>query len=170
MSLFCNGHLLLGIKCGLYVHCDAIGKQIFLCKKTSIADSFFVKDGSSCSLSPLSAGAPSSLNLCKPYVCYHSFCEFICVSVPLCLEDMFPWCHPFLLALTSFLPPCLHSSLSPDGWGLMETSQLGPYPKIFHSLNRIQLWVFILVPLYCKKRLSDNCWARYWSMAIEKCL
>ena len=38
--------------------------------------------------------------------------QFCCVW-----KTLFPWCHPPLLALTTFPPPLLHSSLSPRGWG-----------------------------------------------------
>ena len=37
------------------------------------------------STSPPSAGTPSVVDLCRPYACCHSLCEFRCVSVPLCL-------------------------------------------------------------------------------------
>jgi hypothetical protein len=40
------------------------------------------------STSFLSVGILSSLKLCRAYVCCPSLCEFICVSVLLCLRDI----------------------------------------------------------------------------------
>lgn len=43
----------------------------------------------------LSSWMPSSLDLWRPWACCHSLCQFSCS-----LKALFPWYHPYPLALT----------------------------------------------------------------------
>jgi hypothetical protein len=72
------------------------------------------------STSPLSAGTPFALDLCRPCGCCHSLCEFMSVSLAVC-----PWYPRSPLAPTLFLSPLPQGSLSPKGRDLMKTSHLG---------------------------------------------
>jgi hypothetical protein len=76
------------------------------------------------STSPLSAGTPSDLDPCRHCAHCHSLCEFICVSLLLWLEGLFPWCPLFPLALR-ILPPHPLCSVIPKEKHLMNTSHLG---------------------------------------------
>lgn len=71
----------------LYLIASLGENQIFLSKHVLIRDSFWVRNGSLCSLPPLSTGILSCLDLCRPCAWRHSPCEFIYASVLLCVED-----------------------------------------------------------------------------------
>lgn len=108
------------LKCGSYTQWDSIGvKEFFLCKQLSVGDRLLVNDGYLYTFPPLSAGAPTGLDLCRPYACCHSLCEFTCVTV-LCV---FCWCHSFPHTL-SILPSLQHSLLGPKGRSLVNISHL----------------------------------------------
>lgn len=82
--------------------------------------------GGTVSPSPLlRAGTLSGLNLCRSCGCCHSLYELVCVSVNCVYKMPFSQNHPLPLALTIFLRPLLHRSLSLYGRGLIETSHLG---------------------------------------------
>lgn len=66
--------------------------------------------GTLCPLFCLSAGLWSGLSLCRTYVCCHSLCGFICLSVLFCMETPFSWSYPPLRAIKIFLPPLPHTS------------------------------------------------------------
>ena len=57
-----------------------------------------------------------------PCACCHSLCEFMCVSVMLCLEDTVSLASSIFSGSMTTRPPLLHSSLSPDSRGLMKAS------------------------------------------------
>lgn len=73
--------------------------NFFLCEQLTIGDRYLIRDGS-WSTSPLSIDAPSDLDLCRLCACCYSLCEFICMSVLLCPNSLFPW-HP--------LSPCSYN-------------------------------------------------------------
>lgn len=62
-------------------------KLTFPFKSDVIADSFLVRDGSSCLFSPLDTHAPSRLYLGGCCPCCSGLCESIHASVLLCLEE-----------------------------------------------------------------------------------
>jgi hypothetical protein len=72
-------------------------KLIFLCKWLSLGD--------------IASGA-IWLEPVQASTCCHSLCDFIYVSVLLCLEDTVSLVSPSPLALTVFLLPFLHKFLS----------------------------------------------------------
>lgn len=95
---------------------------------------------------------PVYLRLVKALACSHTFCEVMCASFLLCLQDLVSL--PFLSswALTIFLPARPQSSLYPEGKDLMETCNLGlsvPRPVTLHS---VQLWVSVFVPMYYRRQ------------------
>jgi hypothetical protein len=65
----------------------------------------------------------------------------------------------FAAAITSgctvILLPLQHISLSPgeEGWALIEDTPFMTESLVSHSLYSVQLWVLVLVPIYCKKLL-----------------
>lgn len=86
LCLFCIGHLLLAVR-GPYLQVWLIypvrlrrrKRNCFLCKSMSISDSFLVRNGSLCPLSPLSAGPCLAWSYVDPM---HDagLCESVCVT------------------------------------------------------------------------------------------
>ena len=83
----------------------------------------------------------SLFGVCRPCACSHSLCEFICVSVLLCLEDSFLGVFQPLQLLLSFCS--LFGSLSP--WGSLLFDEEIPCRaegcKVSCSLRTDRLWV-----------------------------
>lgn len=76
------------LQCGWYTQWHAIGENLFnLSQKVSTASSFSARHGTLHPLPLFRAWILSSLTLLKSYACFHSFCEFIFISVLLYLED-----------------------------------------------------------------------------------
>ena len=74
--------------------------------------------------------------------------SLVSVSVLLWLYDLFSWNHPLLLVLPINL----------EKRGLVKTSHLGisALMSLSHTLHIVQLWVFMLISIYFKKRLLDD--------------
>lgn len=89
VSLFCVSYLLLvmelTLKSCLFIHWDTFGENlVFICKWLWIWDKFWVRDGTCVHRAGVSYGTDP----CKPCACCPSLCEFICISVLLCLEGL----------------------------------------------------------------------------------
>lgn len=109
----------------------SIGENWYcLCQQVSIANSCLFRDGSPCP--PSQCWEPIWLAVCRSCVCCYSLCESI---HPVLLEDLFPWSHPSLLALTISPSSLPHGSLSLEERDLMETSHLGLSALILGSLS-----------------------------------
>lgn len=105
LSLFCVAHLLPNkrfvLKCALYTLQRFHWRNVFLCEKLLRSDSFLVRDGGSC---------PLLLSVLEPHLAWTwpgprnaaSFCEFIHVSVQLCLESTVSLMSSSPLVLTLF--------------------------------------------------------------------
>lgn len=99
------------------------------------------------SISPLSAGATHSPELCRLCPCYHSLCKFICVSLLLCLKDL----TPLVPSVPSgFYDPSTSSStrfFEPRGERFYgETPSMTKCSKLSHSPPSVKLWVSVFVP------------------------
>jgi hypothetical protein len=82
---------------------------------------------------------PPRHHLAWPCMCCHSFYEFICAPVLLCLKHVASLVSSSLSGLRIFLPPLLHSSLSPVGRGFDEDITLcTECSKVSHSLHIVQ--------------------------------
>jgi hypothetical protein len=91
-----------------------------------------------------SAGILSDLKLCRPYMCCHNLCEFICVSVLLCLEDTISFL--FITIYESYMLSVSFSTHIPEPSveGFDEDIPFFTvHSKVFHSVCIIQLGVFI---------------------------
>lgn len=62
-----------------------------------------------------SDGTPSALDLCRPCACYHSLCEFICVSFLLRLESLFPLGSSIITTGSYNISSFSTELLSPEG-------------------------------------------------------
>ena len=148
---------------------DNRGNYFFLCKWMSFWDSCLFRNGNFCLLPMLSTGTLSPMNLCRPCACCHSFCEFTCASILLCLEDtLFSWCHSSPSVLTIFLPPhpCSHQSLGGEGWWW--------HPNCDWQFQILLLFAHCSHVSPCVSTAvgssSDDEWTRLWSMSIAECL
>lgn len=90
----------------------------------------------------------SRLNLYKSCACYHSLCEFTCESTLLCLENDAASAIPrgYTLSMSSLQrAPSLEFnkdiSLSIKDF------------TVSHALHNMQVWVTVLITIYCKKKL-----------------
>lgn len=110
---------------------EALLKNLFsLCHLLSIAFSFLLRGRILCPLTLLGVRLTSGLNMCKSCTCCNSLIEFMCRSILLCLEILFPWSHPSSpLAFTVF--PFPHRSLRPKKRNLRKTSHLGENAPTF---------------------------------------
>lgn len=63
----------------------------------------------------------------------------------------FPWSHVSPLI---FMSPLLYWSLSLMGRSLTTKPFRTEYSKVSHSLYIVQLWVSLLIPIYCSKKLT----------------
>ena len=100
------------------------GNWFFICKWSSIGDSFWIRDVGLCPL-PLSVLGPHLAQNCAgsvhaTTVPVSSYLRLSC-SV---LKALLPWCSPAPLALTVFLSPLLQGSLNSEERKLRETSYL----------------------------------------------
>lgn len=89
----------------------------------------------------------SRLNLYKSCACYHSLCEFTCESTLLCLENDAASAIPrgYTLSMSSLQrAPSLEFnkdiSLSIKDF------------TVSHALHNMQVWVTVLITIYCKKK------------------
>lgn len=64
--------------------------------------------------------------------------------------------HPPPLARRGFPSFPLHRALSLEIRGLIKVSYLGPSVPESMTLQSVHLWVSLLIPIYCKKKLSDE--------------
>lgn len=116
---------------------------IFSFPASIIASNFLVRGGTLCLFSLLCPGTLSGL-----YVCAYSLCEFI-IS-----PGISGICYILgvIYHLTIFLLALRHRSLSLKGEGFDKTYLGLSAPKAF-SLHITHLWVLVLIPIYCKKKL-----------------
>jgi hypothetical protein len=85
---------------------------------------------------------------CLEPMCLASLCDFV-YELTLSFLKMFSLVSSFLSGSYN-LPNFLHISLSTESRGLMKTSHLvWSIPKISQALNIVQLWVSVLVSIYC---------------------
>ena len=96
--------------------------------------SFWISDGSMCALLLSALGRHLMQTVAGP-VRASSVSEFIRALILLINRILFPWCPPFLLALTIFLSPLPQGSLSSEGRNLMGAPKLGI--SIQRSLNSV---------------------------------
>lgn len=122
------------------------------------------------SISPSQTWEPNALNLRRPCVCYHGLCKLVCVLVLLggrrflCSRSLPPVLTPFPS------PPMSHSSLSPEGRGIMKTSYLGlgtPKSLSLCSLPSCRSPCQFLPT--ARRSCSDDGWARHRSMDTAEC-
>lgn len=99
---------------------------------------------------PLSTGTSSGPHLCRPWGSCHGLCEFISVSVLLCLGGLVPFVSKASLTLkntsfpTGFLEPWRGMEFDGDNTFRTECS------KAFHCLHIVQLWFSVSVSIYCR--------------------
>ena len=78
----------------------------------------------------------------------------LCIQIYICSAVL--WCFSHCLSplgLILFLSPFLCRSLSLEGQGLMKISHLGLSAPKFLIFAHVQLWVSVLITIYCKKKL-----------------
>lgn len=97
----------------------------------------------------LHLGILSALNLRGSYICCHSFCDFVCVWVLLCLENIVP----LDLSTAPDSYSLLHRSMCLEGRDVVQTSRLGLSIAKSLTLCIIWYWVTGLIIIYCKKKL-----------------
>jgi hypothetical protein len=140
---------------------------IFICKWLSVGD-YSELEMWACSTSPMVSINPLGPVPWRACACCCSLWILLC-AILLCLKDLFPCCHSFLLALTLFWVPVLQSFLSPERRDLIVKSHLG-----LSVLKSFTLYTFSscesLYSFLSATRGSffDDGWARHWSMIIAK--
>lgn len=98
------------------------------------------------SISPLNAGNPSDLYLCRRCACCNYLCEVLRASVCCVWKAQFPWCSPFLLWLTISVTLLSHNSLHSERWGLYHL-----------SLTDLDDYIHTYLPTYIPTDLSPIC-------------
>ena len=157
LSSFCIHHLLLGMKPfkGLYTQWEFTGKSGFFPLRVVI---IWVKDESLCLL-PLFT---LRLHLTWGYVGLVHAATF---SVRSYVFQLFSWCLPSPMALTKSTSSSV-VFLNPDGEIWWRHSI---YSGVLQGLSRCPMPVVVPVfaVIYCI--ISDDAWARHWSVCVAKC-
>lgn len=89
------------------------------------------------------------LIFCRSCAASDSCCEFIWAIVLSCLANTVSCRHPLALALIIFLFPSSSMITEPCGERVWCSWPL----RVSYSLLIYELWVFVLVALYCRKNL-----------------
>lgn len=139
------------VECGWYTQCYWM-EMIFHLPAAINGNGSMVRSGTLCLFPILHGGLLYDFNLYRPFICYYPLFQFIQVSALLWLEDTVA-SESTTMSSFSNIPAYLHSVISFEGKGLIESTYLGLYSKISPLLHIAQLCIFVFVTIYNKKKL-----------------
>lgn len=154
-SLFCVGHYSWGLINPVRLHWREL---IFLCWRASISDSFLGKAGP-CLYFPSRSGIPCGLNL----VCAAAA---VSVSSYVMNSSAMSGIHPLTLSSCSLSASSFAQIHEP--WGEEFDGDLLFRTESHYSLHIVQLWVSLLLTIYCRKYLWCGL-SKHSSMTITVC-
>lgn len=111
------------VECGWYTQCYWM-EMIFHLPAAINGNGSMVRSGTLCLLPILHGGLLYDFNLYRPFICYYRLFQFIQVSALLWLEDTVA-SESTTMSSFSNIPAYLHSVISFEGKGLIESTYLG---------------------------------------------